>query len=105
MVERGVADRDDDVAAQLEAVRRYLQDEFPDRQVFGPAEDSLRDTVVFTLPGAPPYHVSVSYEFVSDHPPQEIRDLLREWGLASMVRGMPRRRVTVTRAGLRLEAS
>lgn len=95
-----MGDRDEARGDRLDAVEHYLQHEFPERQALGPVRDAPRGTYAFTLPGDPPYFVSVSDEFLSDHPSQEIPTLLGEWGLVSLLRTRLRQRVIVTRAGL-----
>lgn len=85
---------------RLNAVARYLQEEFPDRRVLAPVRNVLKGIYAFTLPGNPPHFLSVSEEFLNDHPADEISPLLLEWALGSMLRTTRRRRVMVTTAGL-----
>ncbi len=99
-----MGDRDATLEDGLDAVRAYLQHEFPERSVLGPAPDPKRDIYAFTLPGNPPYFISVSAEFLEDHTASEITGLLRERDLGSLLRSLPRRRrVIVTRAGMGFE--
>ncbi|MBI3455469.1 MAG: hypothetical protein HY002_06750 [Candidatus Rokubacteria bacterium] len=91
---------DDALEDRLDAVARYLQEEFPDRRVLTPVRNVLERIYAFTLPGNPPHFVSVSEEFLNDHPAPEIATLLLEWALGSMLRTTRRRRVIVTTAGL-----
>jgi hypothetical protein len=99
------ADDCESLGGALEAGRLYLEDESPDRVLLGPVEEPGTGEPAFTLPGNPPYFLAVSEGFLSDHTAREIGEFLRAWGLASLVRSAPGRRVTVMRAGLRLGPS
>lgn len=98
-----MGDRDATLEDRLNAVRAYLQHEFPERSVLGPAADPKRDIYAFTLPGNPPYFISVSAEFLEDHTASEITGLLRERAIGGLLGSMPGRRVIVTRAGMGFE--
>ena len=64
MSELQTGDRDEELWARLDAVVRYLQDSFPERRVLGPVRDAGPGLYRVTLPGHPPYAVSVSEEFL-----------------------------------------